>query len=485
MIAQIHDTVKGEIFQTDDHQVEAYEHLMSHKRAALFLGMSLSKTVIVLSYLYDMHYKECAFTKTLVVAPDKVARLTWPNEIKQWEHLTGLRYSMITGTPKQRLKALAADAEVYIVTTDNIVWLNAQFIKKINGKYKGKLPFDSIVFDELDFFKSRESNRFKSMRRAVRTVEYRVGMTGTPAPNGYVDLWAQIMLLDDGLRLGDTFGKFLDKNFTTRGNGMIVYEYKPRPGAVKYIAAKIKDIALTMATEDYIDLPDMHIDDIEITFDKFDQEIYDELEREYTIDFIEGGEVTVKTPADLSNKLLQISSGAIYEDREDPTDARVWHQLNSIKIDALGKLLEEHSDETFIVVYQFRHEIDRIKEAFPYARELRKGKYLAEDFAEWNQGKIRLLLLHPASAGHGLNLQFGGRRMVWFTPTWNLGHWLQTTRRLLRRGVTRDIYMHRLIILKTRDAAVRKRIFSKDTDQNFLLNEIKLLRQKYGKARKK
>lgn len=485
MIRQMYNKVDGISITTDAHQIEAYEHLVNNERAALFLGMSLFKTVTSLSFLYDMHYKECAFLKTIVIAPDKVARITWPDEINKWAHLEGMRYSLISGTPKQRLKALAEEAEVYIIGVDNLAWLIDLYIAKNNsGKWVGSWPFDSAVLDELSLFKSRDSERFKKLRRAIKTVDNRIGMTGTPSPNGYVDLWAQIVLLDDGERLGDTFGKYRDAYFTTRGNGMIVYEYKPKPGAAKVIAHKIRDIALTMQTDDYIKLPTLHTIDEVLEFNEFDGETYESLEREYALDFLEGGEVTVKTAADLTLKLLQISSGAIYEDREDPKAPRIWHELNTLKIEALGALLEKYSDETFLVVYQFRHEVDRIKAAFPFARELRKGKNTVEDFRDWNTGKIKLLLIHPAGAGHGLNLQFGGRRMVWFSVTWNLEHYLQTIARLKRRGQLREMYIHRLLVKGTRDMKVRNALGSKDDSQTFLLNEIKDLRKRYGNLRK-
>jgi SNF2 family DNA or RNA helicase len=482
---------------TDPRQIDEYDHLVGNPGAALFLGMSLSKTVTALSYLYDMHYAEAAILKTLVVAPDKVARITWPDELQTWAHLDGMRYSLIAGDEKKREKALATDAEVYIIGVDNLAWLIDKYIyqrvSKVSGEpygpWLGRLPFDAIVIDELSLFKGRDSGRFKKLRRALdlSEVAYRVGMTGTPTPNGYIDLWAQMVLLDEGARLGDTFGKYLDKFFTTRGNGMIVYEYIPRPGAVKVIARKIQDIALTMLTRDKVKLPALHTVDHEITLAPFDKETYDDLEREYALDFLgTEDEVTVKTAADLTNKLLQVSSGAIYADRDpdNPKAPRVWHEVNTAKLEALGELLTEHHTENFICVYQFRHEIDRIKARFPFARELRKGKATVQDFREWNEGKIRLLLIHPNGAGHGLNLQFGGRRMVWFSVTWNLAHYLQTVARLLRRGALREIYIHRLIAKGTRDVRVRARLGSKDSNQTFLLNEIKDLRKKYGTKRK-
>jgi len=485
--ATLHNLKDGKTYKTDAHQVEAYEHLMCNPRAALLLGMSLSKTVTALSYLYDMHYTECAITKTLVVAPNKVANITWPDELHTWAHLDGVRYSLITGDATKREKALSADAEIFIIGVDNLGWLIDKFLyKKISektgepyGAWLGALPFDCVVIDELSLFKGRGSNRFKKLRRALDLSDtpYRVGMTGTFVPNGYVDAWAQMVLIDDGERLGDTFGKFSDKYFTTRGNGMIVYEYIPRPGAVQTIARKIQDIALTMLTRDKVKLPDLHIVDHEIELSPFDKDTYDDLEREYALDFLKGGEVTVKSAADLTNKLLQVSSGAIYIDSDGP---RKWYELNTAKLDTLDALLAQYAQDNFICVYQFRHELERIKARFPFARELRK----VEDFRDWNAGKIRLLLIHPKGSGHGLNMQFGGRRMVWFSVTWNLEHYLQTIARLLRRGALKEIFIHRLLCKGTRDMRVRKRVETKDSNQTFLLNEIKDLRKKYGTKRK-
>lgn len=482
----LYDKTSGAHCTPDPHQFEAYDHMFARHRAALFLGMSLQKTVIALTLLHDLHYEEVAVVKTLVIAPDKVARITWPDEIEKWSHLEGMRYSVVAGTTAQRLTALAADAEVYIVGVDNLVWLLDQYERKVGDKWMGSIPFDCIVCDESSLFKNRSSLRFKRLRRAIRDVEYRYLLTGTPSPNGLIDLWSQVLLLDDGERLGATFGAFIDKYFTTRGNGMIVYEYIPRPGTDKTIAHKLRDIALSMQTRDKLVLPELHQVDEVLIFDARGRAAYDRLEEQYVLEFLdEGGEgVTVKTAADLTTKLLQMSSGAIYEDQAYSSEGkklpRVWRELNTVKIDALRGLLEAYPGETFLVVYQFRHEIERIKESFPFARELRKGVNTLEDFRDWNAGKIRMLLIHPASAGHGLNLQFGGRRMVWFSLTWNLEHYLQTVARLLRRGQLRDIYVHNLIVEGTRDADVRRRVDGKEANQVFLLNEIKRLREKYA-----
>lgn len=469
----------GEVFDLDPHQLEALNWLYANPRAALFLGMSLQKTITTLLYLYDMIYREAAISKVLIIAPDKVARLTWPDEVTKWQEVGDLRYSVIAGTAKQREEALRADAEVFIIGVDNLVWLIDKYIVKRtpSAPWSGSLPFDCMVYDELSLFKSQSSNRFKKLRRALdkSNVPYRIGLTGTPSPNGLIDLWAEMYIIDGGERLGETYGKYVDKYFNVRGNGMIVYEYKPKAGAEKVIAKKIADIALSMQTRDYMELPELILDDIEIELDPFDREVYDQLEREYVLEF---ADVTVKTGADLVNKLLQVSSGAIYEDKVEGK-AREWHELNTAKMDALGELFEQYPDENFLVVYQFQHEVQRIRERFPWAVTLPKGKKLKETFDAWNRGEIRLLIIHPASAGHGLNLQFGGRRMVWTCPTWNLEHWLQTLARLLRRGALKTIYVHRLLAVGTRDMQVRKRVNDKDNNQDYLLKQIKALKRKW------
>lgn len=481
------NTHTGEVFDLDPHQLEALNFLRANPRAALFLGMSLQKTITTLLYLYEMIYTEAAISRALVVAPDKVARLTWPDEVSKWAEVCDLRYSVVSGDIKQRTKALNADADVFFVGVDNLTWLIDQYVKEKRSAsgltkygYEGALPFDCLVIDEGSLFKNPSSGRFKKLRRALdrSNIPYRILLTGTPSPNGLTDLWPQINILDDGERLGRTHGQFIDKYFNSRGNGMVVYEYTPKAGAEKTIAKKIADIALSMQTRDYKELPPSYIVDVEVELDPYDREVYDTLEREYVLDFIDGNDVTVKTGADLVNKLLQIASGAVYEDREEGR-ARQWHEVNTDKMDALDRLLFDYSDESILIVYQFQHEAERILKRHPDAVTLPKGKKLKETFDAWNRGEIKKLVIHPASAGHGLNLQFGGRRMVWTCPTWNLEHWLQTIARLLRTGAKDPIYVHRLIAKGTRDTVVRRRVNEKDRNQDYILNQVKLLKRKY------
>lgn len=478
----------GEICDLDLHQEIALDHLYANPRAGLFLEMSLSKTVVTLLYLYDMIYHEAAITKTLIVSTKNVVRLTWPEQIKTWQEVSDFRYSVIHGDIKQRTKALEADADIYLISVDNLEWLLDKYVYQPRSKtgvtkypWQGSIPFDCVVLDESSLFKSWGSERFKKLDRALEMsdVPYRIALTGTPAPNGEKDLWAQMKLLDGGQRLGAQVGPFIEKYFTTRGNGMIIYEYTTKPGAASEIARRISDIVLSLNAKDVdIKLPDIHIRDVMLELTDLEREVYDELEREYCLDFFSGESTTVKTSADLVNKLLQITAGAIYEDKEEGKP-RVWHELNTVKLDAMANIFDRHPDENFLIVYQFRHELERILERFPDAVALPQGKKLNEVFDAWNRGEIKKLVIHPASAGHGLNIQTGGRHIVWATPSWNLEHWLQTIARLRRRGGFDEIYVWLMMVRKTQDQRVKKRFLAKGTDQQFLMDEVKFYKQRY------
>lgn len=472
MIRRMYNNARGQWFEADPHQIEAYEHLTRNPQALLFYEMSLSKTVTVLSYLYDMLYKEAAFERVLVIAPDKVARITWPDEVRDWAHLSDMRISVVAGDEAKRDKALAADAEVYLIGEANIAWLEAKHWNKRTKKWRTLRPFDCMVIDEISLFKNASSGRHKSLWRIIEPVPYTVGMTGTAGQ--LIDLWAQVRLIDKGERLGKTMGAYIDKYFRTRGNGMIVYEYIPRKDAERIIMHKLADIVLAKQVKDTgMEMPTAHYLDIALQFDAYDREAYDYMEREMVLEFDEA-DITAKTAADLGLKLQQLSSGAIYDEDKNVI------VINTLKLDALEDLLAQHPDDNFVVVYTFRHEVDRILARFPHAHELRKGNGLREDVDNWNAGKIKLLLLHPRSAGHGLNLQRGGRRLVWFTGTWEPELWQQTNARLIRRGVTWDVFIYRFIVMGTRDRRQADRVKKKQSTQDFLMDEVKLLRQKYG-----
>lgn len=487
----------GKLGTVEPWQEEAYDWLMARERAALFLEMSLGKTIVALLYLHYMHYEDCAILKSLVVAPPNVVTLTWPNELADWDNFKGMRVSYVVGTPKQRIKALEADAEIYIISNTNLTWLCDYYITEPRKyKYVGTLPFDLVLIDEIDEMKNRGSVVYTKFERALRIskTRYRIGMTGTPIANGYVDLWAQMMLIDGGASLGDKFGAFCDKYFKVRYNGHIPVEYKLLAGAKEAIAHRIKDVALTMKTREHLELPDIEEVDEVLEFAGFDQDTYDELERDYCLELFsyedatkaqreEMQYVTVKTPADLTMKLLQLSGGAIYADHEDKTAAREWFELNTLKMDRLRELIAEHDGENILLIYQFQHEVDRILAEYPHARILQR-KGLKETFKDWNAGRIPLMLMHPKSGSHGLNLQYGGRRIIWYTPTYNLRQLMQTIARIARRGAKLKFWVHFLLAKGTRDAKVRKSNHSKQSEQDFLFEETKQLRKKYGKLRK-
>lgn len=457
---------------TDEHTKIAYRHLRNNYRAGLFLEMSLGKTMVTLSWLHDMVYVEACMQRVLVIAPPKVAASTWQDEAANWRHVEGMRISSVLGTAKQRVKALRADADIFVISESNLVWLEQEFWHRRKKEFIGMPLFDCVVIDEISMFKNQGSERWKSLQRFIKHADWRVGLTGTPTPNGLHELWAEMMLLDDGARLGPTEGEFLGQYFIERGNGMITYEYIPRPHAEAEITAKIADIVLTMKTKDWMALPPVTYVDEWVQLDLFDMDVYNELEREMCVDFFTGTDVTVKTPADLSNKLLQIAGGAIYDSEDNVV------LLNTAKMDRLCEIVAE-GKRNLLVAYKYRHERDRILAAYPQARQLRKGAKLIEDIEDWNAGRIEMLVLHPASAGHGLNLQFGGSEIVWFGPTWSLEHWLQTNARLIRRGAVHEILVRVICAKGTRDAKAMRRLHNKEQGQASLMNEIKELRAKY------
>lgn len=479
MVKYLHDTIKDEVHETDEHQQTAYWHLYDNRRAALFLEMSLSKTVTVLSFLLD-EISAGDIKRVLVIAPDNVARVTWPDEIKKWEHLHGLEYTLIDGDPIERALLMQSDAPVHIISETNVAWLLDQYVyqrvsKKSGrayGPWLGELPYDTLVIDEIDKFKNPKSVKFKKLRRALDKsyVPNRIGMTGTPAPNGYKDLWAPMCLLDDGDRLGEFYTDYLEEYFRPgKTNGMTVLNWIPRKGSIDKISGLIADIALTMKARDYIELPPEFLVDELLEFAPFDQELYETLQKEYVIEHL--ADVTAKNAADLAGKLLQVTSGAIYgEDKKDV------YQLSTLKTDALRRIVSQYPDENIIVAYQYRHELARILREFPDAVEFGRGKTAERNFKAWNAGDIKMLVAHPASISHGLNLQYGGRRMVFTSPTWNLGQWLQMIARLVRRGVVSEVFIHRLLVRGTIDEKIAKRVKSKQSDQDFLFKIVEDLK---------
>ena len=405
--------------------------------------------------------------RALVVAPKRVAESTWSDECKKWDHLQGLKVSVVMGTVRQRERALAVPADIYVINRDNLKWL----VDGTVGAGK-KWPFDFVVLDELTSFKNTGSKRWRSARRVMHLSDYLVGLTGTPAPNGYEELWGQIYLIDYGASLGKSHGGFDNEYFRPgRTNGHVVFDWILKPGAKERIDAKLKPFCLSMSKEDWLELPPIIYNTINARMDKEERKLYDELYKSKVLPLLDGklsemddmdSAVVGSTAAVLSNKLLQMANGAVYDDEHG-----VFH-VHDQKLDALEELADSNGDN-LLVFYEYRHDLDRIRSRFPEARLLET----ATDIEDWNAGKIKMLLCHPASAAFGLNLQAGGHTMVWFGLPWSLELHTQAIARLHRQGQEHPVICHYLICEKTLDERVYEVLQKKEAVQKSLLDALK------------
>ena len=454
--------------QLHDYQRRAAQLIIDQPYCGLFLECGLGKSVSTLTAIKQL--RDWAFIdKVLIIAPKKVAQVTWKDEINNWEHLKGLRISVIDGTAAQRRAAMMADADIYTVSRDNVVWLVVE-----HGGVK--LPYDMVVIDELSSFKNYASKRFKALRRVRKFIPRVVGLTGTPAPNGLIDLWAQMFLIDEGKRLGKTVTGYRDRFFTAgRRNGDIVYQWdlkSPAEETEQKISELIKDICISMSAEDYLKMPDklMYYDRVKLS-DK-DFKAYKTFEREQVLEFIESGEtITAASAAALSNKLQQFANGAMYD-----ADRKVL-QLHDEKIEKLKELVEAANGQPVLVAYTFKHDLDKIMEALKEYKPVKLEK--PEQIADWNAGKINVLVTHPASAGHGLNLQKGGHIMIWYGLTWALELYQQFNARLYRQGQKKPVSIHHIIATDTVDEKIIKSLDGKDTTQRSLMDAIKEIVELY------
>lgn len=454
--------------QLHDYQRRAAQLIIDQPNCGLFLECGLGKSVSTLTAIKQL--KDWAFIdKILIIAPKKVAQVTWKDEINKWEHLKGLRISVIDGTAAQRRAAMMADADIYTVSRDNVVWLVVE-----HGGVK--LPYDMVVIDELSSFKNPASKRFKALRRVRKFIPRVVGLTGTPAPNGLIDLWAQMFLIDEGKRLGKTITGYRDRFFTAgRKNGDIVYQWdlkSPAEETEQKISDLIKDICISMSAEDYLKMPDklMYYDRVKLS-DK-DFKAYKTFEREQVLEFIESGEtITAASAAALSNKLQQFANGAMYD-----TDRKVL-QLHDEKVEKLKELVEAANGQPVLIAYTFKHDLDKIMEALKEYKPVKLEK--PEQIADWNAGKINVLVTHPASAGHGLNLQKGGHIMIWYGLTWALELYQQFNARLYRQGQKKPVSIHHIIATDTVDEKIIKSLDGKDTTQRSLMDAIKEIVELY------
>lgn len=440
-------------FMPHDYQKYAIEYIKSHPITALFLDMGLGKTVTTLTAIRDLMYDAFEVKRVLVVAPLRVARDTWPDELRKWNHLKELTCSVVVGTVTERRRALQQDADIYIVNRENLAWLYEN----------SRLDFDMVVLDELSSFKNHQSKRFRAMKAMRPKVKRIVGLTGTPTGNGLMDLWAEFRILDMGERLGRYISQYRNLYFKPdKRNGMVVYSYKPLPGAEEAIYHQISDITMSMKATDYLEMPELVSVAKEVRLSETEKKRYDELKKSLVLE-LPGGEVTSANAASLTLKLSQMANGAIYTDDKNVVN------IHDRKLEALEDLVESANGKSVLVAYWFKHDKDRIRERME-ARELKEP----QDFADWNAGKIPVALIHPASAGHGLNLQKGGSILIWFGLTWSLELYQQTNARLWRQGqADKTVIIQHIVAKDTIDERILNVLKHKDGTQAALIDAVK------------
>ena len=424
------------------------------------MDMGLGKTVITLTALNELMLDELEFSRVLIIAPLRVARDTWPAELSKWEHLQNLEFSLIAGSEKERISALNTDSLIYIINRENIAWLVDYY--RDNGI---EWNFECVVIDELSSFKNHKSKRFKALKKIMPFVKHKIALTGTPAGNGLMDLWAEIGIIDGGERLGRFIGAFREAYFTV--NSMdprtgIVYSYKPKKGASEQIYKRIADIAVSMKSIDYLDMPECVYISHEVKMNNAERKLYDGL-KDNMILRLEGGDIDAINAAVLSQKLVQMSNGAVYDENHK------IQEIHERKLDMLEDLIEASNGQPVLIAYWFKHDRERILKRFVFAREIKSS----QDILDWNTGKIPAALIHPSSAGHGLNIQEGGHILVWFGLTWSLELYQQTNARLWRQGQKNSVSIHHIICKNTIDGNILSALASKNLTQEKLINAVK------------
>nr|DAZ72448.1 MAG TPA: Chromatin remodeling complex ATPase [Caudoviricetes sp.] len=441
-------------YEPHSYQRYAIEYIKEHPISAILLDMGLGKTSITLSAVADLLFDSFEVSKVLVIAPLRVAKTTWKDEIQKWEHLDILEYSIITGTEAERLSALNMQADIYIINRENIQWL----VEKSGVKF----DFDMVVIDELSSFKSWQSKRFKAFMKVRPKVKRIVGLTGTPSSNGLMDLFAEFKILDMGERLGRFIGQYRNTYFSPdKRNGQVIYSYKPLPFAEKEIYNKISDITISMKAKDYLKMPELIVNNIEVEMSCKELKLYNKLKSDMVLS-INGKELDAPNAAALSNKLLQMANGAVYDDNKAVVE------IHDKKLDALEDLIEAANGKPVLVAYCYKHDKERIMQRFQ-AEEINTSA----DIDKWNKGEMPVALIHPASAGHGLNLQQGGSTIVWFGLTWSLELYQQLNARLYRQGQKETVVIHHIITKDTIDENVIKALEKKDLSQNSLIEAVK------------
>lgn len=449
-----------------NYQKYCVNRLIVDTAIALFLDMGLGKTGVVLTAINDLKYNRFEACKVLVIAPKKVAEATWQKEATKWDHLKHLRFSTVLGPLQKRIRALNMPADIYIINRENVCWLVEY--------YRNAWPFDTVIIDESSSFKSHQAKRFKSLTWVRKSINRIVILSGTPAPNGLTDLWAQLYLLDEGKRLGKRITHYRERYFEPdQRDRDQVFSYAPKPGAEEVIKNLISDICISMKSEDYLDLPDLIQDVIPVLLDGKAQASYDKLEKEMFLEVDVETIIDAGTAAVLTNKLLQLSNGAVYD------ASRNVAEIHNCKIEAFMELIEALDGRPALVFYNFQHDKDRLKKA------LAKSKLRVREFKgptdqdDWNNKQIDVLLAHPASCAYGLNLQQGGNHIIWFGLNWSLELYQQANARLYRQGQTEKVIVHHLVVEGSVDEDVMAALEDKSATQNRLMQALKARIDKY------
>lgn len=451
------------IYDPHPYQEVAHDHVIENKYCGLLLEMGLGKSIVTLTAFHKLKFIDWEINKCLIVAPKRVALHTWPAEIKKWDHLEKIKYSLIMGDTQARLKGLKAEADIYIINRENVPWL-VSYLQ--SGWF-----FDMLVIDELSSFKSADANRFKALRMVRPKIKRVIGLTGSPAGNGLIDLWPEMYLLDMGERLGPTITGYRKTYFVpAKTNGHIVYTYKIKKQAEEVIFEKIGDICISMKSQDYLNMPQRITNDILVYLTPEQQKAYDEFEKESVLELLNSEtEITALNAAALTGKLLQFANGAVYDAKKK------WHLVHDAKMDELEEVIEAAQGQPVFIGYSFIHDAERILARFPQARKLQTNK----DIDDWNAGLIPILITHPKSAGHGLNLQAGGHILIWFGLPWSLEEYDQFNARIDRQGQLVRVIENRLITAGTMDEDVAAALVLKANGQNALMDAIKARIRKY------
>ena len=448
-------------FRPHAYQAHCIKKIIEIRKLGLFLDMGLGKTVTTLTAVKELKYNRFEVRKVLVIAPKKVAEGTWTKEKDKWDHTRMLRVSQVLGSQAKRIRALNTPADLYIINRENVAWLV--------DYYRNAWPFDMVVVDESSSFKSHKSKRFKALASMGGHIGRMVELTGTPSPNGLNDLWSQVFLLDGGERLGRRYTQFRERYFDPgdRGNN-VIYNYRAKPGSEESILEKISDICISMKAEDYLQLPDVTYHQVPVTLDAKAEKAYREMERKMVLDLPEDEEqISVASAAALSNKLLQLANGALYD------DGHGVHEVHGCKIEAFLELIESLQGKPALVFYNFQSDRERILGALGKSGLRIRELKTTEDEDAWNRREGDVLLTHPASSAYGLNLQQGGNHVVWFGLTWNYELYTQANKRLHRQGQEEKVIIHHLVCAGTRDEDVMKALERKEDVQEWVMSSLK------------